>query len=89
MTATKQTPAEVNAAIKAFTEFYNLYLIRGMKPGEVVAQHPEWKSLWYDTLMASTVGTFYQPSTAQPWRAESTVSRPGDDEARPIQYERR
>jgi pimeloyl-ACP methyl ester carboxylesterase len=49
LSATKQTPAEVNAAMKAFTEFYNLYLIRDMKPGEVVAQHPEWKSLWYDT----------------------------------------
>jgi len=45
---TRQTPAEVNSAVKAFTEFYNLYLIRGMTPGDVVAQHPEWKSLWYD-----------------------------------------
>jgi len=25
-----------------------LYLIHGMTPGEIVAQHPEWKSLWYD-----------------------------------------
>ncbi len=43
-----KSPAEVNAAVKAFTEFYSLYLIQGMTPGQVVAQHPEWKSLWYD-----------------------------------------
>jgi pimeloyl-ACP methyl ester carboxylesterase len=43
-----KTPSEVTSAVKAFTEFYNLYLIRGMSPGEVVAQHPDWKSQWYD-----------------------------------------
>jgi pimeloyl-ACP methyl ester carboxylesterase len=48
LTRTGQTPAEVNSGVKAFTEFYNLYLIRAMAPGDVVAQHPEWKSLWYD-----------------------------------------
>ena len=48
LTRAGQTPAEVNSGVKAFTEFYNLYLIRGMTPGDVVAQHPEWKSLWYD-----------------------------------------
>jgi pimeloyl-ACP methyl ester carboxylesterase len=48
LTRTGQTPAEVNSGVKVFTEFYNLYLIRGMTPGDVVAQHPEWKSLWYD-----------------------------------------
>jgi pimeloyl-ACP methyl ester carboxylesterase len=48
LTRAGQTPAEVNSRVKAFTEFYNLYLIRGMTPGDVVAQHPEWKSLWYD-----------------------------------------
>ena len=45
----KKSPAEVNAAVKAFAEFYQLYLTKGMTPGQVVAQHPEWKSLWYDT----------------------------------------
>jgi pimeloyl-ACP methyl ester carboxylesterase len=40
LTRTGQTPAEVNSGVKAFTEFYNLYLIRGMTPGDVVAQHP-------------------------------------------------
>src|SRR5579859_449844 len=41
-------PAEVNTAVKAFVEFYTLYLMKGLTPGQVIAQHPEWKSLWYD-----------------------------------------
>jgi pimeloyl-ACP methyl ester carboxylesterase len=45
----KKTPAEVNVAVKSFAEFYNLYLIKSMTPGQVIAQHPEWKSLWYDS----------------------------------------
>jgi len=48
LTRAGQTPAEVNSGVKAFTEFYNLYLNRGMTPGDIVAQHPEWQSLWYD-----------------------------------------
>jgi pimeloyl-ACP methyl ester carboxylesterase len=43
-----KSPAEVNTAVKAFTDFYNLYLIKGMTPGQIIAQTPEWKSLWYD-----------------------------------------
>ena len=42
-------PDEVNRSIKAFVEFYTLYLIKGLTPGQVIAQHPEWKSLWYDS----------------------------------------
>jgi pimeloyl-ACP methyl ester carboxylesterase len=49
LVAEKKAPAEVNAAVKAFAEFYQLYLIRGMTPGQVLAQHPEWKTLWYDS----------------------------------------
>lgn len=45
----KKSPAEVNAAVKVFAEFYMLYLTKTMTPGEVLAQHPEWKSLWYDS----------------------------------------
>jgi len=48
LTDAGKSPAEVNTAVKAFTEFYELYLIKGMTPGEVIAQHPQWKSLWYD-----------------------------------------
>src|SRR5438128_3510628 len=42
-------PREINDAMKGFTEFYNLYLIKGMTPGQVLAQQAEWKSLWYDS----------------------------------------
>jgi pimeloyl-ACP methyl ester carboxylesterase len=42
-------PAEVNSSVKSFIEFYDLYLVKGMTPGQVIAQHPEWKSLWYDS----------------------------------------
>lgn len=45
----KKSPAEVNTSVKAFVEFYTLYLMKGMTPGQVIAQHPEWKGLWYDT----------------------------------------
>lgn len=48
LTRAGEAPGDVNSGVRAFTEFYNLYLIRGMTPGDVVAQHPEWKSLWYD-----------------------------------------
>jgi pimeloyl-ACP methyl ester carboxylesterase len=49
LNAAKKSPAEVNAATKAFAEFYILYLMQGMTPGQALAQHPEWKSLWYDS----------------------------------------
>ena len=48
LTEQGKSPAEINSAVKAFVEFYTLYLIKGMTPGQVIAQHPEWKSLWYD-----------------------------------------
>jgi pimeloyl-ACP methyl ester carboxylesterase len=44
----KLSAADVNDSVKAFTDFYSLYLIHRMKPGEIIAQHPEWKTLWYD-----------------------------------------
>jgi hypothetical protein len=42
-------PSEVNDSVKAFIDFYNLYLITGLTPAQVITQHPEWKSLWYDS----------------------------------------
>jgi pimeloyl-ACP methyl ester carboxylesterase len=48
LTADGKPPAEVNASVKIFADFYNLYLIKGMTPGQVLSQHPEWKALWYD-----------------------------------------
>lgn len=44
-----KTPTEVNASVKVFADFYNLYLMKGMTPGQIIAQHPEWKQFWYDT----------------------------------------
>jgi pimeloyl-ACP methyl ester carboxylesterase len=49
LTIAGKSPAEVNDSVKAFADFYTLYLIKGMTPGQVVAQHPEWKTLWYDS----------------------------------------
>jgi pimeloyl-ACP methyl ester carboxylesterase len=43
-----RTAAEINASLKAFPDFYSLYLIHKKTPGEVVKLHPEWASLWYD-----------------------------------------
>ena len=48
LTGAGKSPAEVNAALKAFAQFYLLYL-NGMTPGQVIVQHPEWKRLWYDS----------------------------------------
>jgi pimeloyl-ACP methyl ester carboxylesterase len=49
LTAEGKSPAEVNSSIKVFSEFYNLYLMKGMTPGQVLTQHPEWREFWYDT----------------------------------------
>jgi pimeloyl-ACP methyl ester carboxylesterase len=49
LTGEGQSAAEVNDAIKVFTQFYDLYLIQGQTPGEVLRQHPQWKDLWYDS----------------------------------------
>jgi len=48
LTVEGKSAAEVNDAVKSFIQFYDLYLNRKMTPGQVVASHPEWKSLWYD-----------------------------------------
>ena len=49
LTGEGKSAAEVNNAVKVFTEFYDLYLIQGQTPGDVLRQHPQWKDLWYDT----------------------------------------
>jgi pimeloyl-ACP methyl ester carboxylesterase len=49
LTAEGKPPAEVNSSVKVFADFYNLYLMKNMTPGQVLTQHPEWKALWYDT----------------------------------------
>jgi pimeloyl-ACP methyl ester carboxylesterase len=49
LTQAGKSPSETNSSIKAFTEFYNLYLMKGLTPREVLAQHPDWRDLWYDS----------------------------------------
>ena len=41
LTQEGKSPAEVNIAVKAFVEFYSLYLMNAMTPGQVISQHPE------------------------------------------------
>jgi pimeloyl-ACP methyl ester carboxylesterase len=49
LTEAGKSPADVNTAVKAFVEFYSLYLVKAMTPGQIIAEHPEWKSSWYDS----------------------------------------
>jgi pimeloyl-ACP methyl ester carboxylesterase len=58
LTGEGKSPAEVNASVKVFADFYNLYLMKGMTPGQVLSQHPEWKALWYD----ETDGQYGRPA---------------------------
>lgn len=49
LAAAGKTPAEVNDGVKGFSQFYDLYLNHNMTPGQVIAEHQEWKPLWYDS----------------------------------------
>jgi alpha-beta hydrolase superfamily lysophospholipase len=42
------TSAQIDEAMKNLTAFYKLYLIERKTPGDVLKEHPEWKSLWHD-----------------------------------------
>jgi pimeloyl-ACP methyl ester carboxylesterase len=42
------SPAEINAALARYETFYELYLIEGMAPGEVLHRHPEMRRDWQD-----------------------------------------
>jgi pimeloyl-ACP methyl ester carboxylesterase len=48
LTTAHKPAAEVNDAVKVFTQFYDLYLVQGETPGEIIRQHPQWQPLWYD-----------------------------------------
>ena len=37
-----KSPSEIDLALKQFTDFYSLFLIHKMIPGEITKQHPEW-----------------------------------------------
>ncbi|HEX4782201.1 MAG TPA: alpha/beta hydrolase [Usitatibacter sp.] len=41
-------PHDVNAAMRAFSGFYDETLNRGKTPAQAIAAHPEWKAFWYD-----------------------------------------
>jgi len=49
LTDAGKSAAGVNDAIKVFSQFYDLYLIQGQTPGEVIRQHANWKDYWYDS----------------------------------------
>lgn len=49
LTSEGKSAADVNVAMKAFAQFYDLYLIQSRTPGEILREHPQWKGLWYDT----------------------------------------
>jgi pimeloyl-ACP methyl ester carboxylesterase len=42
-----KSPGEVDSRMKAFSQFYDLYLNQRMMPGEIISKHAEWKDLWY------------------------------------------
>jgi len=44
------TPTQIDEAMKNVSAFYKFYLIERKTPGEVLKEHPEWKSLWHDEL---------------------------------------
>jgi pimeloyl-ACP methyl ester carboxylesterase len=48
LSSPNRSAAEVNSGVKAFTDFYDLYLIQKMTPGEILRKHAEWKNWWYD-----------------------------------------
>lgn len=39
---------EINSRMKGYATFYDLYLNGKHTPAEIMAQHPEMKSIWYD-----------------------------------------
>lgn len=49
LTEEGKSPAEVNAAVKVFSQFYDLYLIQRLTPAEILSRHPDWKEYWYDS----------------------------------------
>ena len=41
-------PEIVNARMKQYATFYDLYLNGRRTPGEIIAEHPEFQEIWYD-----------------------------------------
>jgi pimeloyl-ACP methyl ester carboxylesterase len=58
LTDAGKSAADVNDAVKVFSQFYDLYLNQGHAPGEIIRLHPNWKDYWYD----STDGQYGRPA---------------------------
>jgi pimeloyl-ACP methyl ester carboxylesterase len=52
----------IDAGVKAFSEFYSLFLIQKQTPGAILAARSQWRSLWYDSDdgMYGRPAAFYQ-----------------------------
>jgi pimeloyl-ACP methyl ester carboxylesterase len=48
LTLSGAKPTEVNAAMHAFSGFYDRVLNRGQTPAQALAENPAWKPFWYD-----------------------------------------
>ncbi|HET7033121.1 MAG TPA: alpha/beta fold hydrolase [Casimicrobiaceae bacterium] len=48
LTLSGRPPADVNAAMKAFAELYDLVLLQGLTPAAAIARKPELARVWYD-----------------------------------------
>jgi pimeloyl-ACP methyl ester carboxylesterase len=65
---------EINTRMKKYASFYDLYLNGKKTPGEIIAQHPELKEIWYDepTRQYGRPAAFYHQlqdlNLAQAWR---------------------
>jgi alpha-beta hydrolase superfamily lysophospholipase len=73
-----KTPADVNAAMHVFADFYDRFLIGRLTPGQILQQHPDWRPFWYDgddgqygrpaefyqQLQALNLGELWQRTTA-------------------------
>ena len=49
MTRAKKSPATIGAAMRVYSEFYDLYLNQNLTPGEILSRYPDWKPLWDDS----------------------------------------
>jgi len=71
-------PGKINSELKAITDFYRLYLIEKQTPKQILAAHPEWKSIWDDgeTTQYGRPAAFYQQlqelNLGEAWSAVKT-----------------
>lgn len=80
LTADGKSPGDIHAALQAFAQFYDDYLIRRMTPGQILKQHPEWKSLWYD----SADGQYGRPAAFYQQLQDLNLGRLWENVAAPV-----